>query len=334
VLAILLLLECIAVTVFDIVSFAHPHEGSVSFAPLDPSNLFVTGFGAVMAMAIACFSGFESAAIYSEEAKDPRRTVARATYVAVAFTGAFYALSAWALSVVHGPENVQGVVAEQSAGAVFGPVAQYAGTLVADLANVLFITSVFAALLSFHNSVARYLFALGRERVMPKFLGRTGVKSAAPVAGSLVQTLAALIVVVLFTVTNRDPIADLFTWLSGIAAVGLVLLMTGTSVSVVGYFRRRQTDETVWRRAIAPTLAAILLAAVLFFLVFNFDALLAPTNPSYLKWLLPGLVGLAGVVGLIWGAALRSTRPDVYAGIGRSAVQPLSEEEEYVPVGV
>lgn len=333
VLAVLLILEIIAVCLFDVIAFSHPDGGSVSTAGLSLGNLFGPGVGAVLALGIAAFAGFESAAIYSEEVRDPRRTVARATYIAVAFTGLFYALSAWALSVLYGPDKVQGVIAEQSAGAIFAPLGQYAGTIFADLANVLFITSVFAALLSFHNGVARYLFALGRERVLPAFLGRTGVRSAAPVAGSLTQTALAFIVVVLFVLTNRDPVLDLFTWMSGTSAVGLVLLMTLTSASVVGYFRGRATAESVWQTTIAPALGTLLLGAVLVILVANFNSLLAPTNPSYLRWLLPGLVLFAAVIGLIWGAALRSSRPAVYEGIGRSATQTDGEQEEYVPVG-
>ncbi|MFB9236873.1 APC family permease [Plantactinospora siamensis] len=335
VLAVLLIAEIIAVCIFDAISFGHPAGGSVSFAGLSLGNLFGSGVGGVLALGIAAFAGFESAAIYSEEVRDPRRTVARATYIAVAFTGLFYALSAWALSVLYGPDQVQGVTGEQGPGAIFGALAQYASPTLADVANVLFITSVFAALLSFHNGVARYLFALGRERVLPEFLGRTSVRSAAPIAGSLTQTFLAFVVVLLFVITNRDPVADLFTWMSGTSAVGLVLLMTLTSASVVGFFRRRPAEEGAWQTLIAPTLATLLLGAVLVILIWNFNALLAPTNPSYLRWLLPGIVLLGAVVGLIWGAALRSARPAVYEGIGRSATQTnVDDQDEYVPVGV
>jgi hypothetical protein len=69
---------------------------------------------------------------------------------------------------------------------------------VADIANLLLITSVFAALLSFHNGVARYVFSLGRERVLPPALGRTGRGSSAPLAGSILQSLLALAVVLIF----------------------------------------------------------------------------------------------------------------------------------------
>src|SRR6266508_2815377 len=146
VLAVLLILEIIAVIVFDVAGFTHPAGGTISTAGLEPKNLLVHQLGAVLAFGIAAFVGFESGAIYSEECKDPK-----------------------------------------------GTVAEHYGATVADVANVLLITSVFAALLSFHNGVARYFFALGRERVLPSFLGRTGARSGAPVAGSLLQSLLATV---------------------------------------------------------------------------------------------------------------------------------------------
>ena len=90
------------------------------------------------------------------------------------------------------------------------------GDGVATLANLLFLTSVFAALLSFHNGVARYLFALGRERVLPAALSRVGTRSGGPVAGSLAQSALALVVVAVFALSRGRPVLQMFTWLSGI----------------------------------------------------------------------------------------------------------------------
>ncbi|MFY1691550.1 APC family permease [Plantactinospora sp. WMMB782] len=327
VLAVLLGLECLAVVVFDVVAFGHPAGGSVTLAGLDPGNLFAAGLGAVFALGIASFTGFESGALYSEEVRDPRRTVARATYVAVAFTGAFYALSAWALTVLTGPENAQAATAGAGPGVVFGNLAAHAGGTVADAANLVFITSVLAALLSFHNAVARYLFALGRERVLPAFLSQTGARTGAPVGGSLTQTVLALGVVLAFVLTGRDPVLDLFTWLSGLSAVGVVLLMTLTSASVLGFFhRRREVGVNAWQRLVAPALATVLLLAVLVVLLVNFGALLAPGDPGYLAWLLPGVALVAALLGLGWGLLLRARRPAVYQAVGRGAVDPPPAE--------
>src|SRR5262249_31489766 len=225
-----------------------------------------------------------SGAIYSEECLDPRRTVARATYWAITFTAVFYALSAWAMAVNVGSKNLQPAAIQAGPGLVFGLLDQHVGRGVSDLANVLFLTSVLAALLSFHNSVARYLFALGRERVLPKGLARVGVRTGGPLVGSIVQTTLALIVVVIFAISHADPILKLFTWFSGMAAVGVILLMTGTSAAVVGFFRKRTAEENVWQRAIAPALATLVLLALVILLVVNFDSLLGTDPNSPLRW--------------------------------------------------
>lgn len=90
-------------------------------------------------------------------------------------------------------------------------------------------------MLSFHNSVARYLLVLGRERVLPEKLSSIGVHSGAPVAGSIAQSTLALVVVAGFAIADADPMLTLFSWSSGLAALGVVLLLAGTSVAVIGF---------------------------------------------------------------------------------------------------
>src|SRR5690606_24504397 len=68
--------------------------------------------------------------------------------------------------------------------------------LLADIGNLLFVTSLFAALMAFHNAAARYFFSLGRARVLPHVLARAGRTNHAPVAGSLAQSALALTLIV------------------------------------------------------------------------------------------------------------------------------------------
>jgi amino acid transporter len=331
VLAVLLVLEIIAVALYDIGALGAPAAGSLSAAGFLPSELFAPGVGMVFAFGIAAFIGFESGAIYSEECRNPRVTVARATFIAVAFTGIFYALSAWAMLQTVGAENVQAAAAENGPGLVFGSLAEHWSPLVADIANVLFLTSVFAALLSFHNGVARYLFALGREDVLPSGLSRVGTRSGSPFTGSLSQSLVAAVVLLVFTVAGSDPILQLFTWLSSMSAVGVVLLMAGTSAAVIRYFRNYPRSATPWQRLVAPGMATVVLLAILLILIVNFDAVLGTDPTSSLRWILPGLVLLAAVLGAAWGAYLRARRPGVYGGIGRTAMAPEDEEPIALP---
>ncbi len=333
VLGVLVALEFVVVIVFDVASFVVAPEGQ-SVAALDPANLFVPGIGAVLAFGIAAFMGFESAAIYGEESKDPKRTVARATYLAVGVIAIFYMISSWALTVGIGPSAVIGESATQGPDLVFGFLSAHLGQIVADLGHVLFITSLFAALVSFHNAVARYFYSLGREGVLPAALGRVRARSGAPMVGSLTQSVLAVIVIAAFAVAGASwvppeglpvelfPVLTLFSWLTNAGALGLVLLMAVVSVAVIGFFRRRAADAGIWARVVAPALAALALTTVLVLIIVNFNVLLTsdPTAPpTATTFILPAIVILPGFVGVVWGLVLRRRRPRLYAQIGHGA---------------
>ena len=74
VLSILLLTEIAVIVVFDIADLFNPAASGYSLDVFTPSNLFVPGVGAVIAICVASFSGFESSVVFSEEAKDSRPT--------------------------------------------------------------------------------------------------------------------------------------------------------------------------------------------------------------------------------------------------------------------
>lgn len=325
VLGVLVAAEFLVVIIFDVVAFTNPAE-AVTAAPILPSSLLVPGIGAVLAFGIAAFMGFEGAAIYGEESKDPQRTIPRATFLAVGVIGVFYALSSWALAVGIGvPKITGGGIAPEEAGPplFFGLIAQHLGAAWVDLMSVLFITSLFAALVSFHNAVARYAFSLGREGVLPAGLAKVST-SGAPWAGSVFQSLIAVAVIVGFAVAERGwdpaggpfPVITLFTWLTNTGALGLVLLMAVVSLSVIGFFRRDARGVGIGSRLVAPAIAAVLLVAVLALIIVNFPVLLGQTEADATTYLLPALVLVPGIVGVAWGYLLRGSRPHIYHGIG------------------
>jgi amino acid transporter len=335
--SIFLLFEIVAVLTFDLGAFMHPADGHVALAGFDPRNLFTAGAGGVFAFAMAAFVGFESGAIYAEETRNARGTVPAATYVTVIFTGLLYAVSAFAMSVRGGVADVAtdqgsvpGVVAAIRAPGSTVPFSFMAvdfghfGPGIATAANLLLATSVFAALLSFHNNVARYLFALGRERVLPAPLARTNPTNGAPIAGSLTQSAAGLVVVAAFAILGRDPFTELFTWLSYIGAVGILSLMIASSLAVLGYFRTHPSFETAWHRVAAPVLAIIGLVVIDWITIENASSVLGDETGSVLTYVLPGSVGLVALVGLFWGGILRAARPDTYAGVGRGGVRQFT----------
>ena len=329
VLGALVALEFVAVLVFDLVALAVAPEG-LSTAALQPSNLFVPGVGAVLAFGIAAFMGFESAAIYGEEAKDPKRTVARATYSAVAIIGVFYAFSAWAFTVGIGPSKIVEASATAGPDLMFAFMGEHAPLIISDIMQVLFLTSLFAALQSFHNAVARYLYSLGREGVLHRGLGAVRAGSRAPWAGSVAQSVIALVVTLAFVVAGEGlglkadfapveflyPVLTMFTWLTNTGAMGLVLLMGIIAIAVIGFFRRDRRGVSTWAAVIAPAISAIVLFTVFGLIVANFDVLLGQTEPSALTFVLPALLIVPGILGVVWAFVLRRRDPELYRNIG------------------
>jgi amino acid transporter len=192
------------------------------------------------------------------------------------------------------------------------------GKWFSDIATVLFVTSLFAALLSFHNAVARYFFSLGRERVLPRVLARVQPRTGAPIAGSIAQSAVALVLIVVFVAGGKDPVLGLFTWLTNVGALGVIFLMALTSVSIVVYLRRNRQllSEARAFHEVAAALSAAALFVAFYLAITNFDVLLGSKPNDPLNWLLPGLIVLAAAVGLAYGLFLRGQRPEIYAGIG------------------
>ena len=58
--------------------------------------MFGPGFGVTLMLAFGSYVGFEATALYGEEAKNPRRAVPRATYIALAVITVFYLVTTWA----------------------------------------------------------------------------------------------------------------------------------------------------------------------------------------------------------------------------------------------
>jgi len=146
VLAVLLVAEVAVIVVYSVANVANPAGGTVTFDTLDPTALFQPGVGAILTIAVLGFVGFEGAVVYSEEARDPQRTVQIASYVSVGVIAGLYTLGSWAMSVATGPDQI--VVQSQTASTelIFQLANSNLGVLIVDIGRVLFVTSVLAAM--------------------------------------------------------------------------------------------------------------------------------------------------------------------------------------------
>ena len=168
--------------------------------------------------------------------------------------------------------------------------------------------------------------------MLPVGLASVRERTGAPWAGSITQSLLAVVVVIAFAIAGAGsdlgilfPVVTLFTWLTNTGALGLVLLMAVVSLAVIGYFRRDPRDVGGGSRLVAPILAFLALSTVLVLIVANFNVLLGQEESTATTFVLPGLIAVAGIAGVAWALVLRSRRPDVYRRIGHGAEDLAAE---------
>jgi hypothetical protein len=109
----------------------------------------------------------------------------------------------------------------------------------------------------------------------------------------------------------------LFFWGGTTGALGILLALTATSAAVIAYFSRVGGTETLWQKTIAPGIATVALAVVVFWTLSNYSTLLGVEPGSTWAWLLPSTFAFAAAIGAGWALILANTRRDVYEGIGR-----------------
>ena len=171
VLGTLMVLEFVVLIVFNIAVIAQKGAAAFPMQSFSPSTVMSGSLGIALMFAMFSFVGFESAALYGEETADPERSIPRATYIAVASIGLFYIVTSWVIVGAAGVDSVTAQATKSKGLFVFKLINQYGGEVLYDISAVLLCTSVFAGYLALHNATSRYLFALGRERVLPQHLG-------------------------------------------------------------------------------------------------------------------------------------------------------------------
>jgi amino acid transporter len=317
VLTVLVVLEYVVVLVLDAAIVGQGGDSGLSAAPFTPTQFFSGSPAIGVLFCFAAFIGFEATTIYSEEARDPERTIPRATYISVMVIGVFYAVTSWLMANGAGVDKLVGEIAGLSDPTSFLFVLsdRYVGNWLTQLMTVLFVTSLFAGVLAFHNGVARYLYVAGREKLLPESVGVTHNRFQSPHIGSIIQTVTAIIVVGIFAITGQDPVLALFSWLTNVGTLGIIILMASTSFSVVFFFSRNpELEPNVLRAKVLPGVAGLALLVIIFEIVINFGNLSGASG--FLGWFLPGIVLIAAVVGAFLAASLRSKSASDYAALG------------------
>jgi amino acid transporter len=261
--------------------------------------------------------GFEMAPNYAEEARNPKKMMAYAIYISCIGLGVLYTFWSWMLISAYGSSKDQwpwavsqqyGIAdAPASVGlpsgdyaSVFYPVAQeFAGVAIKDLFQILIITGSFACSLAFWNTANRYLFAMGRERILPGVLGRTHATHKSPFVATLIVGIFVAAVTLLFAagwvgtgqqaalgVDESSPIVALFqigTWMPFQGNMLLLPIMALCDMAILVYFLRPENrDGFHWfKTLVAPIIGAGSISFAVWLMLQNRGALTTGSNTGW-----------------------------------------------------
>lgn len=304
-----------------------------------PNGLLVASAGLAMFIAFWSWTGFESTVMYGEESKNPKKIIPIATMIAVTGVGVFYTFVSWMSVAGNGAKGA--IALAQSANPLdmfFHPTDIFVGHGWVLVMQWLMMSGSFACAMAFHNAASRYMYALGREGILPGVLGKTHKKHGSPFIASYVQTAVAIGWVLGFWLLHKDPYLDVFVLLAVLGTFSLLIVQTITMAAVFNYFRHHHPEENVWRTKVAPILGGVGMLGVVILMAMNLDTAAGPAATSLLFKLIPYIAAALFLTGAGQALYLKKTNPLKYETIGHVVLAEdahglvLSEEDpEPVP---
>jgi amino acid transporter len=259
------------------------------------------------------FNGvFYGIIFFGEETANPRRNIPIAVIAATLFAVIFYIWTTYSIAIGFGVKNgkawANDPVALQTIANTF------VGTWLGKLVLIGGMCSAFIVCVACATAGTRTLFAMGREGVLPKLLGKTHPRFKTPVNATIAVTVVAIIMAMVMGYPLSDsafgaPFSNYYFW----ATVGTLLIVVVYILLCFGgiaFFARTRATRR-WNplvHVLIPLIGAAVFAAALYGSVY-------PAPGGILRWTpYVGLVWLAIGVGVVlW---LRSRRPEAVERIG------------------
>jgi amino acid transporter len=337
VLAVVLIGEValLAAMAFSVLAHGGGPDGLMPEA-INPISAFSTNglaagsVGVGLLFAFWSWVGFESTAIYGEESRDPKRVIPRATLIAVVGIGVFYAFISWGMVAGNGGDGaVARATGDNPFGLIYYAMQTYLGGWSVVAMEWFMILGSFACALAIHNSATRYLYAMGRDHILPHALGRSHPVHESPYISSVAQSCFTAVLVVVCFATGVDPYGELFVLVAFYATIAFLTAQILTSAAAIHYFHvRGNHPETAswWRTLLSPVVGGAGMGVVLFLLLANYDVAAGPAASTPIGRVVPWAIVLVFAAGIAVALYWRRTAPDMYGRIGATVYDDRVEE--------
>ena len=322
VLLVAMALEVVVVLIFELAIFGGgrvSETGDVTLEPFSWDSLTGASWGLGLLFAILFFNGFEGTAAFREEVRDPARTIGRATLMVVAFVGIFYCIAAWAIVSYFGADTAVELATTDPVSMFTTALGASVGHWLVNVAGVLLLTSIFAASVAIYSILARYIYSLGVDGVLPRQLGAVHPKHNSPHNASFAAGTLFLVCLLPIMAAGADP-SLIYGQLGGTGGYGYLLLFALVSLAVLIYFWRVRGSHSVnvWVAVVAPAVSLTAMSVLLAVGIINFSTLTGGSGA--LAVILQTAVWGSGLIGVALGLFYRARKPDIYARIGRRDV--------------
>jgi amino acid transporter len=318
VLGYVLAAEVAILVLFDVSVIAVKGQDAFPLISYAPATVFAPGFAVALMCAMTSFVGFESAALYGEEAKDPARSIPRATIFSVVLIGVFYMLTAWITVGAMGPGAARSMADQEAGNLLFTLIDRFAGSGAQMVAALMLCTSLLASYIAIHNAAARYIFAIAREKLLPKALGEFHPQRYAPSNASISVSIVTGCALIFFLFADAAPYRTLVPGLIGFGTLGVIIIQALAAIAMVAFFSTRAGQRKAVT-LVASLLAALGLVAAAYLVASHFELLALDSSQLvvHLPWVYP-VIMVAGLMFAIW---LKHKKPATYAKLAEANIR-------------
>ncbi|HYK34080.1 MAG TPA: APC family permease [Streptosporangiaceae bacterium] len=309
-----LVFAVIGVLTIVALSFAIVAKGGangLTWRPFDP-RLSPSGHGLALAVILAFtgYIGFEAAAVLGEEASRPRRVIPRAIFGTVVIATVYFIFVTWAQAVGYGVAGAGRWAADPTALATLSD--RYVGHWFSTLVDIVVAVDAFVAALAGVHLTARTLFAMGRDRGIPRVFAATTPRFRSPYLGIVVSI--ALTFVLGAWLGRHYGVGTYFALMATTASLGILFVYALVALGGMAFFWRVRHQQGESYNVVLDVVLPLIAVAICGYAIYSTLVPRPPAPISYSAWI--ALAWLAA--GVLVVALLLLTRREQVRTFGKA----------------